>query len=171
MGAFFSPTATGGVLPHLLLPAAQILALALPPFRYRAHILVPIILSLIYATWANLCTEALDIRRFLITQWPWYLGTLEKLMSSSVPEKAYWRSDKPQAEAIAPNMTFQSKRKWRAPLYCSPRVVGWNHQAKGVPKYRAPDTKTKFLMEQVKRLPVCFIVIDTSNMYDLAQKQ
>jgi len=78
---------------------------------------------------ANLCTEALDTRSLLIIQWPWYLGTFEKLMSSSVPEKEYWRSDKPQAEAMVPNMSFLSKLKWSAAMYCSPRGgVGWNYQ-------------------------------------------
>lgn len=170
MGGLFSPTATGCVLPHLLLPAAQIFALALPPFRYRAHIFVPIIFSLIYATWANLCTEALDIRIFLISQWPWYLGTLEKLISPSIPEEKYWRSDKPQTEAMDPNMTLMSKWKWSAAMYCSPRGIGWNYQAKGVPGYKAPDTKTKFFIEQGKRLLFYFIMLDACNMWVLRKR-
>ncbi len=85
-------------------------------------------------------------------------------MSSSVPEKEYWRSDKPQAEAMVPNMSFLSKLKLSAAMYCNSRRVGWNSHVKGDPGYRAPNTKTNFLIKQGKSLLVCFTVIDPFNM-------
>lgn len=96
---FFSPTATGSVLPHVLLPAVQIFAIASPPFSHRATLFVPIFLGLILATWANLFSDAVDLRILMIGQWPWYLGTLEKL-SFGLPEQDYWRVDRPRAEAM-----------------------------------------------------------------------
>ena len=60
----------GSVLPHLLLPFTQILAFALPPFKYRAAVFVPIICSLVYATWTNLFTTNAFVRAALIAQWP-----------------------------------------------------------------------------------------------------
>ena len=104
----FSPSATGSVLPHLLLSAVQIFALALPPFPYRATLFVPIILVLILATWANLCSDAVDLRSLMIGQWPWYLGTLEKL-SFGLPEQDYWRVDRPRAEALSMRGLFLTK--------------------------------------------------------------
>ena len=162
MSSFFSPTATGSVWPHLALPTVQIVAFALPPFKYRSHIFLPTVLALIFSSWSNLFTESLDIRVFLVAQWPWYLGTLNKLIFHPTPEEKYWRSDKPQREATT--LPFLSKLKWSAALYCNPRGIGWNYQVKGVPEYVAPDTKARFLIQQAKRLAVCFIFMDAFYM-------
>ena len=58
------------------------------------------------------------------------------------------------------------KWKWAAALYCSPRLVGWNQEVKGVPKFRPPgDGGTRaFVMERLKLLAVCFIAIDLCNV-------
>ena len=163
IGTLFSPTAAGNVLPHLLLPLAQILAFALPPFLYRSHIFIPIIISLVFATWANLCSDDVALRSLMIGQWPWYLGTLEKLIFHPVPEKEYWRLDRPKAEAMS--LPFISKLKWSAALYCNPRGIGWNYEVKGIPKYEAPGTKTAFMIGQAKRLAVHAIILDAIYMY------
>ena len=128
----------GSILPHLLLPAVQILALALPPFKNRALIFVPTICGLVYATWTNLFTSEGVPRAILVSQWPvraslpitiqrrmltvfkWYLGTISKL-SFDNPEEDYWRSDRKPHEAQ--DMSFWTKLKWSAALYCSPRWV------------------------------------------------
>ena len=167
MVSFFSPSATGSVLPHLLLPAVQIFALALPPFPYRSTLFVLIIASLVLATWANLCSNAVDLRSLMIGQWPWYLGTLEKL-AFGLPEQDYWRLDKPRAEAMSMRGLSLAKFKWAAALYCSPRGIGWNHQIKGVPEYQAPPSKSAFMIERLKSLAICFVFIDLCNMYDNA---
>ena len=60
----------GSVLPHVLLPFSQILALALPPFKGRAALFTPIICGLVYATWINLFTTNSFGRAALIAQWP-----------------------------------------------------------------------------------------------------
>ena len=60
----------GSILPHILLPFSQILALALPPFRGRAALFVPVICGLVYATWTNLFTTNPFGRAALIAQWP-----------------------------------------------------------------------------------------------------
>ena len=39
-----------------------------------------------------------DLRSLMIGQWPWYLGTLEKL-AFGLPEQDYWRVDRPRAQA------------------------------------------------------------------------
>ena len=169
MLSLFSPTATGSVLPHLLLPAVQIFALALPPFSHRATIFVPIILGLILATWANLCSDAVDLRSLMIGQWPWYLGTLEKL-SFGLPERDYWRVDRPRAEAMSMRGLSRTKFRWATALYCSPRLVGWNQQVKGVPEYKAPPSKAAFFVERLRSLAICFVFIDICNMYAMVEK-
>ena len=163
MSSLFSPTAAGSIIPHLLLPLVQIFAFALPPFRYRSHIFVPLILALIYGTWSNLCSDAPDLRGFMIGQWPWYLNTLEKLLFHPVPEKEYWRMGRPAQEAMS--MSFFSKLKWSAALYCNPRGIGWNYQVKGIPKQRAPNTKMGFFIQQIKEIAIVFLAIDALNMY------
>ncbi|KAL2041434.1 hypothetical protein N7G274_005816 [Stereocaulon virgatum] len=164
IGTLFSPTAAGNVLPHLLLPLTQILAFALPPFPYRSHIFIPIIISLVFATWANLCSDDVALRSLMIGQWPWYLGTLEKLIFHPIPEKEYWRLDRPKAEAMS--LPFLSKLKWSAALYCNPRGIGWNYEVNGIPKYEAPGTKTAFMIEQAKRLAVHAIILDAIHIWN-----
>ena len=163
MSSPFAATATGNLLPHLLLPAVQILAFTLPPFHYRSHIFVPIILALIYATWSNLCSDAVDVRGFMIGQWPWYLNTLEKLLFHPVPEKEYWRMDKPAQEAMS--MSLLSKLKWSAALYVNPRGIGWNYQVKGIPEQRASDTRRGFFIQQFKEIAIVYLALDVLNMY------
>ena len=162
MDAFFSPTARGRAWPHFALPAAQILAFALPPFRYRSHVFLPIVLGLVLATWSNLCTVALNLRLLMILQAPWYLTTVGRLVFYPVPEKEYWRSDKSRAETMS--LSFFDKMKWSAALYCSPRGIGWNYQVKGVPEYKPPHTKAQFFFQQIERLAVCFILLDAVQM-------
>lgn len=163
MSSLFSATAAGNLLPHILLPLVQILAFALPLFRYRSHIFVPIILALIYGTWSNLCTDAVDLRGFMIGQWPWYLSTLEKLLFHPVLEKEYWRIGKPAQEAMS--MSLFGKLKWSAALYCNPRGIGWNYQVKGIPEQRAPNTKKGFLIQQIMEIAIVYLALDVLNMY------
>lgn len=156
-------TTTGGsLLPHLVLPIVQILALALPPFRYRATIFVPIIFFLVFLTWINLFSPTVDTRLILLAQWPWYLGTVEKLLFAQ-PERDYWHQDHNSGEALS--LAWLDKWKWAAALYCSPRGVGWNYQVKGVPPYRGPNSKAGFVLDQFKWLALCAIAIDALHLY------
>ena len=100
----------------------------------------------------------------MIGQWPWYLGTLEKL-AFGLPEQDYWRVDRPGAEAMSMRGLSPTKFKWAAALYCSPRLVGWNQQVKGVPEQKAPPSKAAFFLERLKSLAICFIFIGMCNMY------
>ena len=165
ISTLFPSSAAGSIIPHLLLPTAQILAFALPPFRYRSHIFVPIILGLIYATWSNLYSDATDMRGLMIGQWPWYLNTLEKLLFHPIPEQDCWRVGKPAQEAMS--MSFFSKLKWSAALYCNPRGIGWNYQARGIPKQRAPNDKMGFLIQQIKEIAIVFLAINALDIYVL----
>ncbi len=159
-------TSTGGsLLPHILLPATQILSLTLPPFPGRAVIFVPTIVLLAFLTWTNLFSPSLETRTLLLAQWPWYLGTVEKLLFSS-PERDCWRRDRKPGEALS--LPWLAKMKWAAALYCSPRGVGWNFQVKGVPPYRGPNSKAGFVLHQAKWLVICVIAIDALNLYSQA---
>ncbi|KAL9130077.1 MAG: hypothetical protein Q9217_001636 [Psora testacea] len=154
-------SAQGTILPHILLPAVQILALALPPFRYRAAIFVPIICFLVILTWTNLFTDALDLRVFLVGQWPWYLSTIERLCFTN-PEEDFWRVGRPK-EAMG--MGFLSKLHWSAAMYCNPRGIGWNYQVKGVPRYDGENTRRWFFLNRAKWLAIHMLVIDAICVY------
>lgn len=156
-------TSTGGsLLPHLVLPIIQIFALALPPFRNRVIIFVPIIFALVFLTWINLFSPRRETRVILLAQWPWYLGTVEKLLFGQ-PEGDCWRHDHKSGEALS--LPWPAKWKWAAALYCSPRGVGWNYQVKGVPPYRGPNSKVGFVLDQARWLALCGIAIDALNLY------
>lgn len=164
LGSFFSPTATGTVWPHLLLPFTQIFALALPPFPHRSTVFVPLICVLVLLTWCNLCTDSVDLRALMIGQWPWYLGTITKLLYYR-PEVDFWRDGREKSEAFFMEGLSAEKWKWAAALYCSPRLVGWNQQVKGVPS--SPDMgkkKKDFVIERLKLLAFCFVLIDLNNL-------
>lgn len=152
----------GSFLPHLVLPLIQILALALPPFRQRAVIFVPIIFLLVFLTWVNLFSPMIETRVILLAQWPWYLGTVEKLLLAR-PEEDYWRHNHKSREPLS--LSWLTKCKWAAALYCSPRGVGWNYQVKGVPHYRGPSSKAGFVLDQSRWLAICFISIDALHLY------
>ncbi|MCJ1395079.1 hypothetical protein MMC18_007960 [Xylographa bjoerkii] len=62
-------------------------------------------------------------------------------------------------------MSFWTKLKWSAALYCSPRGIGWNYQVKGVPAYEAPRTKANFLLNQATWLAVIWLAIDALQVY------
>ena len=163
-------------IPHVLLPVTQLLALTLPPFRQRAVIFIPLITLLAFwsyrdllatkPTGTNLHSSAnhlpLDIIVPLLSQWPWYLGTIEKLLFS-LPERDYWRLNRQQGEALT--LSGYSKFKWAAALYCSPRGVGWNFRVKGVPAYTGPKSKLGFILNQLGWLTLCAIGIDAMGVY------
>ena len=152
---------SGNILPHILLPATQILALALPPFRHRATIFVPLIVGLVYATWSNLFMTATVGRAFLIAQWPWYMGTLAKLIFQE-PEQLYWRDGHPPQEATT--MGFWDKLGWSTMLYLSPRGVGWNYRVRNV-RPGPKQTRGAFLRDALLWLAVCWIFLDGATLF------
>ena len=152
----------GSFIPHLLLPITQIVALALPPFCNPAVFSVPIIFFLVFLTWINIFSPMVDTRVILLAQWPWYLGTVEKLLFAR-PQRDYWRRDRKPGEALL--LPSLAKWKWAAALYCSPRGVGWNFQVKGVPPYMGPESKAGFVLDQARWLAVCYISIDALHFY------
>ena len=153
-------------VPHILLPLAQVLALALPPFQYRAHIFIPIILFLVWLTWTNLFTASPSTRSLLLSQWPWYLGTIEKLLFT-VPENAFWRIGRAPQEAR--NLAFWPKFKWASELYCSPRGIGWNFLVKGAPKPpEVQPSKETALLGHIKWATICYVSLDALDIYKQA---
>ena len=162
--------------PHILLVATQILALTLPPFSHRATVFV--IFIVLFAIWSYydlLNVEPtdtdlhspkkhipIDILLPLLSQWPWYLSTIEKLLFS-LPERDYWRLHRQPAEALT--LSWPAKFKWAVALYCSPRGVGWNFRVRGVPRYTGPKSRPGFILNQLGWLTVCAVGIDAMGFY------
>ena len=153
----------GSVLPHILLIAVQLLIFTLPPFKYRALIFVPLIVSLVCAGLQNTFTEDLELLASIVSLWPWYLGTIEKLLFTR-PEEDFWRVDRTRAEAtrMSPGL---SKLVWSLSLWRGPRGIGWNHQVKGVPKATAPQTKWRFILYQLGCYAQYYLVCDLLTTY------
>ena len=155
----------GSVLPHILLIVVQPLALCLPPFKYRALVFVPMIVGLAYAAYQNMFTEDIELLGGLMSQWPWYLGTIEKLAFTH-PEEDFWRLDRARAEA-----TFMSpgpsKLRWSAALWGGIRGVGWNHQVRGVPKAAATQTKWRFILHRLLAYAKYYLISDLLVTYTL----
>ena len=163
-------------VPHVLLPITQLLALTLPPFRQRPVIFIPLIILLAVWTYSDLRSTKptgtnlhpsgnylpIDIIVPLLSQWPWYLGTVEKLLFS-IPERDYWRLNRQQGEALT--LSWFAKFKWAMALYCSPRGAGWNFCVKGVPAYTGPKSRVGFVLNQLGWLTVCAIGIDAMGLY------
>ena len=149
---------------HILLPATQLLALTLPPFHHRATIFVPLILVLAIWSYSDLLKSDLSVDTLLplISQWPWYLGTIEKLLFS-LPERDYWRLNRQPGEALT--LSWPAKFKWAIALYCSPRGVGWNFRVKGAPRYTGPKSRLGFVLNQLGWLTVCAVGIDAMGIY------
>ena len=150
-------------LPHLLLPLIQLLALSLPPFKHRAHIFVPVITALVYATYTNLFSDRIETRISLVISWPIFLATVEKLLFSR-PEHQYWRRDRAPAEAAS--MPFGlAKLRWAAALLVNQRGIGWNYQVKGVPPAKPPQTKWQFLRCQLPEYVKYYVLCDMLHVY------
>ena len=161
---------------HFLLPMTQLVALTLPPFRYRATIFVPLIVLLAVWSYIDLSHAEpidatlgpqnnrlpVDILLPLLSQWPWYLGTIEKLLFS-LPERDYWRLNRQRGEALT--LSWRAKLNWAVALYCSPRGAGWNFCAPGTPVYTGPKTRSGFVLNQIGWLTVCAIGIDAMGVY------
>ena len=160
-----TPQSMGSVIPHVLLPVAQPLILCLPPFKYRALVFVPIIVGLAYTTFQNVFTDDMELLCAMISQWPWYLGTIEKLLFT-YPEKDFWRLDRARAEAsyMPPSL---SKLMWSSSLWGNLRGIGWNHQVKGVPRATAPQTKWRFIFYQLGWYARYYLICDVLITYTL----
>ena len=160
----------------VLLPLIQLIALTSPPFRHRAAIFAPLIILLAVWSYIDLTRKEptnapphlqsnglpIDILLPLLAQWPWYLGTLEKLLFS-IPEHAFWRLNRPRGEALT--LSWVAKFKWAVALYCSPRGAGWNFCAPGVPAYTGPKSRLGFVQNQIKQVIVYAIFIDAMGFY------
>jgi len=155
--------ANGNWLPHLLLPLSQLLALTLPPFRFREHIFVPIIASLAYATYTNQFSDTVSGRALAGIHWTVFLGTIEKLMFG-VPEQDYWRLDRAYAEAKGMPFGFK-KLHWATSLALNQRGVGWNYQVRGVPKRSAPQSKWSFIAYQFFKYVQYYVLSDLLHAY------
>ena len=163
-------------IPHVLLPATQILALTLPPFYHRPTVFVILILSLAVWSYTDLFNNeptdtkshsptnhpSLDVIVPLLSQWPWYLGTVEKLLFS-LPERDYWRLNRQPGEALT--LSWPAKLRWAVALYYSPRGVGWNFRVKGVPAYTGPKSRLGFVLSQMCWLTLCALGVDAVGLY------
>ena len=149
---------------YALTPFIQILALFLPPFKYRALLLTPPILACVCITILSASSSKdLEFQAFVMTQWPWYLATLEKLLFAS-PEQDFWRTDRPEAEAASMPMGL-SKLQWATALRFNLRGVGWNYQVKNVPPLTAPQSKWRFILHQLSLYVKTYFIIDILSTY------
>ena len=161
---------------HVLLLAIQILALTLPPFQHRATVFAVLIVCLVALTYNDILDTKptdvdlhspanhvpVDIILPILSQWPWYLGTLGKLLFS-LPERDYWRLNHQRGEALA--LSWRAKLKWAVALYSSPRGVGWNFRVKGVPASMKPQSRPGFILNQSVWLSVCALGFDAMGYY------
>ena len=153
----------GGLLPHVLLPLSELLALTLPPFEYRAHIFVPIILALSIATYTTHFGNTVESRALSGIHWTVFTGTIAKLLFSS-PEEEYWRLDRPRMEAVSKPFGF-SKLHWATSLCLNQRGIGWNFQVKGVPPNPYSQSKRAFIRGQLVKYVQSYIMTDLLHLY------
>ncbi|MCJ1241371.1 hypothetical protein MMC14_009376 [Varicellaria rhodocarpa] len=156
-------TPLGSALPHVLLIVVQLLALSLPPFKYRALVFVPVIVGLACVAYQNMFSEDVELLASLMGQWSWYLGTIEKLTFTH-PEEDFWRLDRARAEATSMS-PGPSKLRWSAALWGGIRGVGWNHQVRGVPKATAPQTKWRFILHRLVAYAKYYLISDILVIY------
>jgi hypothetical protein len=152
-----SQPAEGSFIPHILLPCANILALASPPFRGRGLLWSFVIGSLAYLSLFDKYPSDTGIRYGLSCIWVFYLWTLGMLLFTD-PELTYWRLDRPRAEAASMPFGFR-KLQWAAALWINPRGIGWNHQVKGVRLVKEPSSKWWFVLQQCSWLLVCYVAV------------
>jgi hypothetical protein len=151
------------ILPHLLLPCANILALASPPFKGRGLLWSSLIAYLAYLTLVDDYPIDTGIRYGLTNLWFFYLPTIEKLLFSQ-PEQAYWRLDRRKAEAASMPFGFQ-KLKWATALWINPRGIGWNYQLKGARPAKYSNSRWIFVSQQLFRSLLYYIVLVTTSIY------
>lgn len=151
------------ILPHLLLPCANILALASPPFKGRGLLWSSLIAYLAYLTLVDDYPVDTGVRYGLTNLWFFYLPTIEKLLFSQ-PEQAYWRLDRQKAEAASMRFGFQ-KLKWATALWINPRGIGWNYQLKGVRPAKYSNSRWIFVSQQLFRSLLYYIVLATMSIY------
>ena len=150
---------------HILTSFVQILALFLPPFKYRALVFTPLIITLIYITIQSASSSKdLDFQALVMNSWPWSLATLEKVLFTT-PEHDFWRADRPKAEAASMPMMGLSKLRWSTALRFNLRGVGWNYQVKNVPRSMAPQTKWRFILHQLGVCIKTYLMLDILSTY------
>jgi hypothetical protein len=150
---------------HILLPLVQIIALALPPFQNRSWVFVPLIGTLAYASATNLGSYDAELRAALISQWPWYLGTIAHLVFAQ-PEHEYWRLDRPQHEAEKMSFGWQ-KLAWSVALWVNPRGINWSQQIRGIRRGSAPATRWSFVFHQLLYYLLYYLIVDFMMVYTL----
>ena len=157
------------IVPHVLLPVTQLLALSLPPFKARSPISVALISALGFLSYLNMLTQDPVIRLLLVNQWWTFLGTLEKLLFSNV-EEDYHRIGRKKGEATLLPFGLE-KFKWALSLLLCPRGVGWNFQVKGVPVQAGKslllrnNPKRLFLRHQALQYIKYYITTDLIQLY------
>ncbi|KAI9769733.1 MAG: hypothetical protein M1835_006662 [Candelina submexicana] len=159
--------AHGSILPHLLLPVAQLLALSLPPFKGRSTIFVPLIAGLAFLSYANTMTEDYATRLAMVNQWCIYLATIEKLLFSNV-ENDYYRTDRAKAEASSMSFGLE-KFRWALSLLTTLRGIRWSFQVKGVPAADNSLTKWQFLKHRLRCYIAYYVLTDLLHVYAIRQ--
>jgi len=160
-------TPTGSIVPHLLLLASQLVALASPPFRGRRPLFGALIIGLIIISQLNphFTNDIARAQPFTIG-WSVYLSTLEKILFSAHPgpEASLWRIDKPSHEALSYAGFGPQKLLWTSVLMLNLRGIRWNFEVKNVPKARKTDKRT-FLVTQ--SLDLVYYVLMTDLVVQL----
>lgn len=152
------------ILPHILLPIFMILGLASPSFKGRGLVWSVAIAYLVYRTLVDEFPADKQLKYALSCSWLWYVPTVQKLLCSE-PEKAYWRLDRPRAEAT--HMPFGLKKiQWATALWLNPRGIGWNYQIKRLlPFIYATNRRRQFFFRQSLSLVEHYLTIEAALLY------
>lgn len=151
----------GSMMPHVLLMAIQLLALAGPPFRYRRELVAVATLGLgvTYLSRPHF-TNDFGLAQPFSMAWSTYLATLEKLAADGGPEACFWRIDKPTQEALSyPAFSWQ-KIRWALVMIFNMRGIRWNYQVKNVPPAPERGRRWRFLLNQVVALGYYMLMTD-----------
>lgn len=153
---------TGSIIPHILLWAAQLVALASPPFRNRRILFSVTIASLaVFSQIDPHFTNDIAVAQPFTIGWSVYLAVLEKILFSADPgpEANLWHVDKPAREALSYPAFGLSKLRWALVIMLNLRGVRWNFQVKNVPKAK-PFTRRSFLASQTLNLVYYVLMAD-----------
>ncbi|KAL5364128.1 putative toxin biosynthesis protein [Aspergillus floccosus] len=142
---FVFTEADGSIVPHLLLFAVQMAALAAPAFPGRRSICCFAIVVLAITANLNRFTDDPGLAQFFSLAWPHYLSVLEKLWfsASPAPERFFWRIDRPEQEGRLMRPFGFSKLVWAFVIWFNLRGIRWNYQVKNIPE-GPPPTQGKW---------------------------
>ncbi|KAK0630918.1 membrane bound O-acyl transferase family-domain-containing protein [Bombardia bombarda] len=155
------------ILPHILLHFGPLLFYYLPPFHYRALVLILVVTTLEWqcttSPWPPNRGDTRAFRYGLSMSWIFVLPVVERLLLHT-PERDFWRvddlRDKKDHDRQPPQKPLDefswAKLRWAVALFSTPRAVGWNFGSRRInaqreqmklqfkPNPKVGDDKTRF---------------------------